>query len=257
MFISVLLLVSRIAYAGVRVDNAVPEASVFVLAPAGIATVVALERRRRRLSSIKHGVGLLYFIFKRAFDIIASSFLLLLSFPVFAIVALLVRMDSPGPVLFKRRVIGKHGKSYDMYKFRSMADNAESLLEEDEELRKAYYVSCKIKDDPRVTKIGKILRKTSLDELPQLLNVFLGSMTFVGPRPIHNDEVEIYGPCVEQFKTVTPGITGIWQTCGRSETSYETRVEMDMLYIQKRSILFDLWIILNTVPAVLLKRGAC
>jgi lipopolysaccharide/colanic/teichoic acid biosynthesis glycosyltransferase len=257
MFILVLLLVGGMAYADTSGANAVPEASVFVLAPAGIATVVALERRRRRLSGLKHGVGILYFILKRAFDILMSSILLLLSFPIFAVVALLVRMDSPGPVLFKRRVIGKHGKSYDMYKFRSMADNAEGILEEDEELQKAYYISCKIKDDPRVTKIGRILRKTSLDELPQLLNVFLGSMTFVGPRPIHNDEVEIYGPCVEQFETVSPGITGIWQTCGRSETSYETRVEMDMLYIQKRSILFDLWIILNTVPAELLKRGAC
>jgi len=236
---------------------AIPEASVFLLGPAGMAAVVALERRRRRLSQTKHGVGILYYALKRSFDVFLSMLLLLVSAPVFAAIALLVRLDSPGCVLFRRRVIGKHGKPYDMYKFRSMVANAESVLEQDEDLRKAYYVNCKLEHDPRVTRVGRILRKTSLDELPQLLNVFLGNMTFVGPRPIHHDEVEIYGPCVEQFKTVTPGITGIWQTCGRSETSYESRVEMDMRYIRERSILLDLWIILNTVPAVLLKRGAC
>ncbi|MHB1456454.1 MAG: sugar transferase, partial [Armatimonadota bacterium] len=106
------------------------------------------------------------------------------------------------------------------------------------------------------TKLGRILRKTSLDEIPQLFNVLLGHMTFVGPRPIAEDEVEIYGPAIEKFKMVTPGVTGLWQTSGRSETSYKRRVELDMLYIEKRSILFDIWILLKTIPAVLLKRGA-
>lgn len=257
MLIMVFLAACGAAYAVTNNANAVPEASTIILAPAGIAAIVAVERRRRRMSQIRRGVGIAYFFVKRLFDITLSTALLLVFAPVFAIITFLVRLDSPGPVLFKRRVIGRHGKSFDMYKFRSMADKAESILEQDVELQKAYYVNCKLKHDPRVTKIGRVLRKISLDELPQLLNVFLGNMTFVGPRPIHADEVVIYGPCVEQFKTVTPGITGLWQTCGRSETSYKTRVEMDMLYIQNRSILFDLRIILTTVPAVLLKRGAC
>jgi lipopolysaccharide/colanic/teichoic acid biosynthesis glycosyltransferase len=138
-----------------------------------------------------------------------------------------------------------------------MVDGAEQILEQDDELKNEYYVNCKLKQDPRITKLGSFQRKTSLDELPQLLNVLLGNMTFVGPRPIHQDEVDIYGPDVERFKTVTPGITGLWQTCGRSETSYEERVRMDMQYIEQRSIMLDLWVIISTVPAVLLKRGAC
>ena len=166
-------------------------------------------------------------------------------------------MGGPGPILFRRRVLGKNGKSFDMLKFRSMVEGAEDILEHDEALKREYYRNCKLEQDPRVTRLGRLLRKTSLDELPQLINVFLGDMTFVGPRPIHADEVEIYGPNVERFKTVTPGVTGLWQTRGRSNTSYEERVRMDMLYIEQRSVLLDLWILAYTIPAVLLKRGAC
>ncbi|MFQ3548861.1 MAG: sugar transferase [Armatimonadota bacterium] len=234
----------------------VPDASALILAPMGLAAIVAAERRRRRIASIKRGVGAAYFITKRAFDILLSGFLLLATMPIFATIAILVRIDSPGTILYKRRVIGKNGKFFDMYKFRSMIENAEDYLMNNEELKNKYYVNCKLDKDPRVTRIGKILRKTSLDELPQLINVFLGNMTFVGPRPIAEDEIDIYGPAVERFKTVTPGITGLWQTNGRSETSYQKRVQMDMQYIEKRSILLDLYIILATVPAVLLKRGA-
>lgn len=234
----------------------VPEASALIMAPVGIAAVVAAERRRRGPTRARHGVGKAYYIVKRSVDILLSSAALLIASPLFGAIALLVRLDSAGPVLFRRRVIGMGGQSFDMYKFRSMVDNAESILREDEDLMRVYSVSWKLKSDPRVTRVGKLLRRTSLDELPQLLNIFLGHMTFVGPRPIAPDEVEKYGPQFERFKTVRPGITGIWQTCGRSETSYEKRVEMDMLYISNRSILLDLWIIACTVPAVLLKRGA-
>ncbi len=235
----------------------VPEASACVLAPVGIAAVIALEKRRRRIAKICEGVGLAYFFVKRLVDISLAFGILLLSSPLFLLIAVMVRFGSPGPVFFRRRVIGKNGKSFDMYKFRSMVDGAEKILEQSEDLKSEYYINCKLKEDPRITGLGKFLRKTSLDELPQLLNVLIGNMTFVGPRPIHHDEVEIYGPNVEQFKTVTPGITGLWQTCGRSETSYEERVRMDMQYIEQRSIMLDLWIIISTVPAVLLKRGAC
>ncbi len=253
-----LLASAAIAWAGAgSPPAAVPEASALVLAPVGIGAVVAVQRRRRRLAGIRPKVGAAYFIVKRSVDIMLASCMLLVLSPLFALIALLVRLDSPGPVLFRRRVIGKGGKSFDMFKFRSMVEGAESILEQDDSLKNEYYVNCKLKCDPRVTRLGRFLRKTSLDELPQFINIILGNMTFVGPRPIHADEVEIYGPSVERFKAVTPGITGLWQTCGRSEVSYEDRVQMDMLYIDKRSILLDLWIIVSTVPAVLLRRGAC
>lgn len=256
ILIMALMLICGVAFASPYGSHDVPEASACILAPVGIAAIVAAERRRRQLAAVQVGVGLSYIVVKRAFDIIVALAVLMVSSPLFLLIALLVRLDSSGPILFKRRVIGKHGGSFNMYKFRSMVERAEEILEQDEELRKLYYVNAKLKFDPRITRIGKFLRKTSLDELPQLINVLLGNMTFVGPRPIASDEIELYGPAVEKFKTVTPGITGIWQTCGRSETSYEMRVEMDLHYIETRSILLDLWIIVSTVPAVLLKRGA-
>jgi lipopolysaccharide/colanic/teichoic acid biosynthesis glycosyltransferase len=255
--IVVFLLMSSAACAAPGQVHAVPEASAFVLAPIGIAAIVAAERRRRRLVDIQRKVGRAYFFVKRAVDLLLSSLVLLIVFPFFSVIAVLIRLDSRGPVLFKRRVIGMNGDSFDMYKFRSMVEGAEEILANDDELKKVYYISAKLKVDPRVTRMGRLLRRTSLDELPQLVNILLGHMTFVGPRPIAADEIPLYGEAFEEFKKVKPGITGIWQTCGRSETSYEKRVEMDMLYIRNRSILLDLWIIVSTIPAVMLKRGAC
>ncbi len=253
-----LILAIGFAWAGsTNVPPALPEMSAAVLAPLGVGAVIAVERRRRKLAAVRRGVGMAYFVVKRLIDLCLSFCLLAVFSPIFAVLAFFVSLSGPGPILFRRRVIGLNGKSFDMLKFRSMVDGAEEILSEDEDLKKIYYVNCKLKCDPRVTKVGKLLRKTSLDELPQLINVFLGHMTFVGPRPIHADEVVIYGPSVEKFKTVTPGITGLWQTKGRSNTSYEERVRMDMQYIEQRSILLDLWILAYTIPAVLLKRGAC
>ena len=252
-----LILGSTLAWADNDHTPQVPEVSAAVLAPLGVGAVIAFERRRRRLAAFRRGVGTAYFITKRCVDFCLSASLLVVFAPVFAILALLVRLSGSGPILYRRRVIGRNGMSFDMLKFRSMVTGAEQILAEDEKLRQIYLINCKLEDDPRVTKVGRLLRKTSLDELPQLINVFLGHMTFVGPRPIHADEVAIYGPNVERFKTVTPGITGLWQTRGRSDTSYEERVKMDMQYIDERSILLDLWILAYTVPAVVMKRGAC
>jgi lipopolysaccharide/colanic/teichoic acid biosynthesis glycosyltransferase len=252
-----LVFLPGVAFASPGDPHAVPEASAFVLAPIGIAAIVAAERRRRRVIRIQHKVGMAYFFVKRAVDLLLSSTALLLVFPAFAFIAIIIRLDSPGAVLFRRKVIGINGDSFDMYKFRSMVEGAEGILANDEELKKVYYINAKLKSDPRITRIGKFLRRTSIDELPQLINILLGHMTFVGPRPIAEDEIPLYGKSFEEFIKVKPGITGIWQTCGRSETSYEKRVEMDMLYIKNRSILLDLWIIVSTVPAVVLKRGAC
>ena len=253
---SVLIAVVCPAQASGNNSNSLPETAAFILAPAGIAAIVAAQRRRRRLAGVKRGVGRAYFAIKRFVDLLLSIVALLVFSPLFALIALAIRLDSPGCIIYKRRVVGMDGKEFDMYKFRSMVENAEQLLQQDEELRRQYYVNCKLDQDPRVTRVGKFLRVTSLDELPQLINVFLGRMTFVGPRPIAPDEIEKYGPSFERFKTVKPGITGLWQICGRSDLSYDKRVEMDMMYIDQRSVLLDLWIILSTVPAVLLKRGA-
>ncbi len=254
--ILVLTAVGGSVWAAQGSGQAIPEASVAILAPVGIAAVVAAERRRRKLADLHSGVGIAYYTIKRLADLTLAVILLTISFPLFLLLAVAVRLDSRGPILFKRRVVGKHGGNFNMYKFRSMVEGAEDILWNNERLREEYRIAAKLKSDPRITRLGRFLRKTSLDELPQLLNVVLGNMTFVGPRPIANDEIELYGPDFERFKTVTPGITGLWQTCGRSETSYEKRVQMDMLYIDQRSILLDVWIMLSTIPAVLLKRGA-
>lgn len=252
----ILLAAGGVSHASGKSVPVVPEASAVILAPVGIAAVVAAERHRKRIACIKGKVSPYYLVVKRIFDIVLSGLILSLTSPLFLIISVLVRADSRGPIVYKRRVIGKNGCYFDMFKFRSMVVDAEQILEQSEELKKEYYVSAKLKSDPRITRLGRFLRKTSLDELPQLINILLGTMTFVGPRPIAYDEIELYGPALERFKTVTPGITGLWQTCGRSETSYETRVEMDMQYIDKRSLLLDLWIVVSTIPAVLLKRGA-
>lgn len=235
----------------------VPGAPASVLASLGFAVVVAAERRRRKLEKLQHSVDFVYYLFKRSLDICLAIPLILFASPLFIIIAALIKLDSPGPVFHKRRVIGRKSRSFDMLKFRSMVPDADSILERDHKLRALYNRNFKLDQDPRVTRIGSLLRKTSLDELPQLINILLGTMTFVGPRPIHSDEVILYGPNVEHFKKVKPGITGLWQTSGRSETSYERRVELDMMYIKRRCILMDLSIIVKTVPAVLTKRGAC
>lgn len=235
----------------------VPEAAAVVLGPSGLAMILALERHRRRYQRIRDGVSLGYYMAKRAVDIILASIALILAAPLFLLIMLLVRLDSPGPVFFRRMAVGKSGKVFGMIKFRTMIVDAEQVLQADDKLREQYYTNhCKLTDDPRVTSLGKFLRKISLDELPQFLNVLAGDMTFVGPRPIAEDEVHLYGPEVERFKTVTPGITGLWQTQGRSEVSYDKRVELDMQYISRRSLVLDIWLLLCTLPAVLLKRGA-
>jgi lipopolysaccharide/colanic/teichoic acid biosynthesis glycosyltransferase len=257
VIVCLLLLLSSAGAWAYGSGHEVPEVSTLILAPAGLGAIMLEQHRRRsHLGCVKQGLGVGYFAVKRAIDILLASVFLLMSLPLFAVIALLVKLDSPGPLIFRRRVIGKGGRSFDMLKFRSMVDGAEEQLAADEHLREQYYVNAKLADDPRVSRVGRILRKTSLDELPQLINILLGQMTFVGPRPIHSDECPLYGDSVEKFKTVTPGVSGLWQICGRSNVSYQERVRLDMLYIDKRSVLYDVWILLSTVPAVLMRRGA-
>lgn len=199
-------------------------------------------------------------LFKRIFDITATVIGGILILPVALIVAILIYLDSPGPIVFGHKRVGQGGKEFPCYKFRSMVPNAQEALEiylkENPEAREEWERDFKLKDDPRVTKIGKFLRKTSLDELPQLWNVLIGDMSLVGPRPIVRAEVEKYGEYINDFYLVPPGITGVWQVSGRSDTTYEERVLMDSWYVHNWSIWIDIVYLVKTVFAVIKSKGA-
>ena len=184
--------------------------------------------------------------------IAAGVFLL----PVLLLVAVLIRLDSPGPVLYRHRVLGKNGRPFDAIKFRTMAQNSHLFFEAHPELKKRFQENFKLKDDPRVTRFGRILRRASLDEVPQILNVLRGEMSVVGPRFISLDEVDKYGPWLEDYFKVKPGITGLWQVRGRSDLPYEERVRLDVQYIRGWSLWLDISLILATIPAVFKKKGA-
>ncbi|MCR4821267.1 MAG: undecaprenyl-phosphate galactose phosphotransferase WbaP [Treponema sp.] len=191
-------------------------------------------------------------------------FLLLLSspvlLPVVAIVSLLIKITSPGPVFYGHKRSGKNGKEFKCWKFRSMVIDAdkqlEKILAENPEMRAEWEKDRKFTNDPRVTKIGKILRKTSIDELPQFFNVLTGEMSFIGPRPVTAPELEKYGSKAEFILSVKPGLSGMWQISGRSDTGYEERVTLDSYYIQNWSVWLDIWIIIKTVYVVLRGKGA-
>ncbi len=198
--------------------------------------------------------------FKRCFDLLFSGLGVLVLLPFFTIVALLIRFSSHGPAFYRQRRIGQSGKEIKVLKFRTMVNDADKKLEEflrdNPERRKEWEETQKLKDDPRVTFIGKILRKTSLDELPQLFNVLGGSMSLVGPRPIVQNEIQKYEAAFAEYSRVRPGITGLWQVSGRSDTTYAHRVELDLYYVYNWSIWLDIYIILRTFPAVLRQSGA-
>lgn len=199
-------------------------------------------------------------VIKRFFDIVLSLLGGLLLFPFCVIIALLIKLDSPGPVLYSHTRLGKAGRKIQVLKFRTMYRNSEELLEkllvDQPELRLEWEQNFKLKNDPRVTRIGRFLRKTSLDELPQLWNVLKGEMSLIGPRPIIMDEVEKYGDNYELLASVKPGLSGLWQISGRSETDYQDRVAMDIYYIQSWSLWLDLYILLKTFAAVIKGKGA-
>ena len=194
---------------------------------------------------------------QRVLDIVFTSILLLFLFPLFLLLALVVRLDSPGPALFIQKRVGKNGKEFPVFKFRSMVVDAEArrrLLEAANERTGPVF---KMKNDPRITRSGRLLRKLSLDELPQLLNVLRGEMSLVGPRPALPSEVALYTPRQTQRLTVTPGLTGLWQVSGRANVSFEHAVEMDLHYIQQQSVGLYFRILLLTIPAVITGDGAC
>jgi len=196
----------------------------------------------------------------RLFDMVAAVVILIMLAPALLVIALAVRASGRGPILFAHRRIGRNGDTFPCFKFRTMVADAEHRLEAmlaaDANLRAQWQRSQKLDVDPRVTGIGRLLRKTSLDELPQLFNVLRGEMSLVGPRPIVADELPRYGRRIDSYLQVCPGITGLWQVSGRSDTHYRRRVALDVIYARRRSLPLNLIILVYTVPAVFGARGS-
>ena len=200
---------------------------------------------------------LTYRFFKRFFDIFSSSIAIILLSPVFLILGIIVKCTSKGPVFYSHKRVGKNGKEIGVLKFRSMVKNADKLIENFSDEQKAefqkYY---KLENDPRVTKIGKFLRKTSLDELPQILNIFAGSLSFVGPRPITQEETLRYKKDRDLLLSVKPGLTGLWAVSGRSTLTYEERIKLELKYVKECSLWFDIKIFFKTIVPVFKGHGA-
>lgn len=220
-----------------------------------------LERATRQAVSTKYvGVRLSYLFFKRTLDLVGAVIGLVLSSPLFLIISLLyLRGSQKGPVFFKQKRIGQFGKPFYIYKFRSMIVNAENVLKSNRILYRKYLdnsYKLEPKEDPRITKVGLFLRKTSLDELPQLINVLKGEMSLVGPRPVVKEELKEYKEDRRMFLSAKPGLTGNWQVCGRSEIEYPERCNVELYYIRNQSIGFDFKIIFKTVLTVITKKGA-
>jgi exopolysaccharide production protein ExoY len=201
-----------------------------------------------------------YAVTKRTIDIIGAITGLILTSPLFMIISILYLFgDSKGPIFFKQVRVGKNGKRFHIYKFRSMIVNAEEKLKADKELYQKYLKNnykLEPHEDPRITNLGRFLRKTSLDEIPQFINVLKGEMSLVGPRPVVVEELREYGDRVDEFLSVKPGITGYWAVSGRSDVDYPERVDLELFYIYNQSIILDLQIIIKTVVSVFLRKGA-
>ena len=209
-----------------------------------------------------------YELIKRLMDIVCSSILIMIFSPVILIVSIAIKLDSEGPILADTpERVGRNGKLFKMYKFRSMIENAHEILRENPRFTKLYdrykKNSFKLKDDPRITRTGHFLRKHSLDEVPQLFNILKGDMSLVGPRAYYPDELKEQQKKYPQTKeavsivlSIKPGLTGYWQVSGRSEINFDKRIEMDATYVRKRSIIYDLWIILKTPWAMISGQGA-
>lgn len=198
-----------------------------------------------------------YIYVKRGIDVILSTIALVVLSPLFLILAILIKLDSKGPVFFLHTRIGKNGKNIKIYKFRTMVTNAEELIKEfTPEQMKEYKENYKLTNDPRITKIGKFLRKTSLDELPQLINIIKGDLSIIGPRPVVKDELEKYEENIAKFLSVTPGLTGNWAANGRNNTTYEERMRLELEYVDNISLKTDIKIFFQTIYAVIKKEGA-
>lgn len=208
---------------------------------------------------------MIYDFLKRFIDVIGALMGLVMLSPLLLLVALAIKIDSPGPIMADTPMrAGKSGKLFRIYKFRSMVQNAHDILGKNPELLREYKRhGYKIFNDPRVTRVGRFIRKYSIDELPQFLNILKGEMSLVGPRayyPYELEEQQKNYPASRKYVKIIlsgkPGLTGIWQVTGRSEINFDKRVKMDAMYVMKRSIFYDFWLILKTIPAVISGRGA-
>ncbi len=193
---------------------------------------------------------------KQVLDIVAVSISLLMLWPLLLLLAFIVRLDSPGPIIHRRRVVGENGTEFDAFKFRSMVTNGDEVLAQHPELLKQWQKDVKLKEDPRVTGCGAWMRKYSLDELPQLLNVLRGEMSIVGPRMISPAELDRFGEYADERMSVKPGITGLWQVSGRSDLDHEKKLVLDIQYVRTRNIWLDARLILLTIPVALRGGGA-
>jgi lipopolysaccharide/colanic/teichoic acid biosynthesis glycosyltransferase len=200
--------------------------------------------------------GAVYELGKRAFDIVGAILLLSILAPLLVAIAACIKFSGRGPILFWQQRLGRGGRTFRCYKFRTMVPDAESQLARSAELREQFRENYKIRSDPRVTRIGSLLRRTSLDELPQLWNVLRGDMSLIGPRPIVESELAKYGVHASRLLTVKPGLGGLWQVSGRSNTSYGERVAMDLRYVETRSLGLDLKLLILTALVVLRCDGA-
>ncbi|MGH1363391.1 MAG: sugar transferase [Calditrichia bacterium] len=196
------------------------------------------------------------FLLKRLLDVFASILLVIFFLPIFLLTSIAIKLEDGGPILYSQIRVGKWGSLFKMYKFRSMVVNAEKQKESLKQENETNGVIFKMRKDPRITYVGRIIRKLSIDESPQFWNVLKGDMSLVGPRPPLLPEVNEYSTSHRQRLSVRPGITCLWQVSGRSEIDFEGQVRLDLQYIQNRSFLGDLWILLKTIPAVLLGKGA-
>jgi exopolysaccharide production protein ExoY len=211
---------------------------------------------RSMSTSIVHEPSLSYCILKRFTDIVLSAVGILILMPVFLVIMACIKLDDGGKVLYLREIIGQHGRRFYALKFRTMIPNADEYLAKHPELMRKYQQNMKLEGDPRITRFGKFLRRTSLDELPQLFNVLVGQMSLVGPRMIHPSELPRYGKWAQKRLSVKPGITGPWQIYGRGHTSYQERIMFDMRYIDTCSYKKDLSLLFKTFKVFVIHTGA-
>lgn len=196
---------------------------------------------------------------KRLFDILFSLSVLIVFSPVYLVIGLLIYLNSPGPILYVQKRVGRNGRTFGCIKFRTMVVNADRVLLDMLNTcpisRAEYEDSFKLKDDPRITPIGRWLRMTSLDEFPQFLNVLMGDMSVVGPRPLVKEELPKYGSAIDRVQTIRPGITGLWQVSGRNDIPYPRRVQIDLHYVKYHCFLLDLYIVIRTIGVVVFPKG--
>jgi lipopolysaccharide/colanic/teichoic acid biosynthesis glycosyltransferase len=248
-------------------DNSAASSAPWQFSGRGLANlqIVQVDRRSRDRFDIDTYEPYLarermaYPIFKRVFDLVGASFAILLLSPLVLVIVTSI-CSSGGSPFFRHRRVGQSGVFFDCFKFRTMVTNSDevlkSLLESDSTIKEEWLRDHKLKDDPRVTSIGRFLRKASLDELPQLWNVLRGDMSLVGPRPVVPCELPRYGRKVALFLSTRPGITGLWQISGRNNTDYRRRVALDVCYVRSRSLILDVYILVKTLPAVFTTSGA-